>query len=322
MASPNSSFTELLSTTIQKLEEGGLFDNILTKNALSAGIKKRTVDGGPQIVVPVIWAENASYKRYSGDELLNTASNDTMTSFSYPWAQVALNIQINGREMLQNSGKSQYRDLLKARVSVAKLSFENGFNEDMLSDGSLPNQVGGLQLLISDNGTGTVGGVARASYAFAKNQFYRATTDGGLAMSASNCVSYMDALDILVSAKRGKTDLILADNVTFGYYEGTVHALQRITNDTGKMARLGFRTYNYKSAEVVLEPSSPNGGMPGTTMYFIDSEALELVSHSKRNLVQLPTRDSFNQDSSISYLAWMGQLVCNNFSRLGVLNND
>lgn len=320
MASPNANFPELLATTIQKLQEGGLFDNILTKNALTASISKRTVDGGPTIAVPVIWAENGSYKRYSGDQTLDTSMNDTMTAFQYQWCQVALNIQINGREMLQNSGSSQYRDLLKSRVKVAKLSFENNFNEDMLSDGSLPNQVNGLQLLISDNGTGTVGGVSRSSYAFAKNQFYRATTDGGVAMATANIVAYMDQLDILVAAKRGKTDFILADNAAFGYYEGNVHALQRITDNNGKLAKLGFRTYRYKSAEVTLEPTI--SGMPASTMYFIDSDCLELVSHSKRDLVQLPTRQSFNQDAQISYLAWCGNLVCNNFSRLGVLNND
>lgn len=320
MTSPNANFGELLSTTIQMLEEGGLYDNILTKNATSAAVPKRTVDGGPTIVVPVIWAENGSYKRYSGDEPLNTISNDTMTSFQYPWCQVALNIQANGREILQNAGRSQYRDLLKSRVKVAKLSFENSFNEDMLSDGSAPNQIGGWQLIASDNGTGTVGGIARASYDFAKNQFYRCTTDGGVAMSAANIVTYMDRLDLLIAGKRGNTKVILSDNTSFGFYEGNVHALQRITNENGKMAKLGFKTYGYKQAEVVFEPTI--SGMPTATQYWIDPECVDLVAHSQRNLVQLPRRESFNQDSFISYLAWMGNLVVNNYSRLGVLNND
>ncbi|HPC91672.1 MAG TPA: phage major capsid protein [Myxococcota bacterium] len=320
MTSPNANFGELLSTTIQMLEEGGLYDNILTKNATSAAVPKRTVDGGPTIVVPVIWAENGSYKRYSGDEPLNTTSNDTMTSFQYPWCQVALNIQANGREILQNAGRSQYRDLLKSRVKIAKLSFENSFNEDMLSDGSAPNQIGGWQLIASDNGTGTVGGIARASYDFAKNQFYRCTTDGGAAMSAANIVAYMDRLDLLIAGKRGNTKVILADNTSFGYYEGNVHALQRITNENGKMAKLGFKTYGYKQAEVVFEPTI--SGMPTATQYWIDPDCVDLVAHSQRNLVQLPRRESFNQDSFISYLAWMGNLVVNNYSRLGVLNND
>ena len=319
MTSPNSTYTELLSLTVQELEDE-LFDNILTKCAATAAIPKRSVDGGPTIVVPIMYAENGSYKRYSGAEQLNTTSNDVFSAFAYPWCQVALNIQAHGRELLQNSGRSQRRDLIKSRVMNAKISFEQNFNEDILSAGSASNQVNGLQALIASAGTGTVGGVARASYSFAANQFYRAVTDGGAAATSSNIVSYMDALDILIQAYRGRTKVILADNAYYKLYESAVHPLQRITNEKGALARLGFRTYQYKDAEVVLEPTV--SGMPANTMYFIDPEVVELVSHSDRNLVRLPKRDSFNQDSQIEYLGWMGNLVAKNFRRLGTLNGN
>lgn len=319
MASPNSTYTELLAVTVQLLEDE-LYDQILTKNAATASIPSRGIDGGPTIVIPIQYAENGSYKRYSGPETLNTSSNDVFSAFSYPWCQIALNIQAHGREMLQNMGRSQQRDLVKSRVMNAKLSFENQFNIDLLSDGSATNQINGLQLLIADAGTGTVGGVARSSYTFAKNAFYRATTDGTVAASASNIVGYMDALDVSIQAYRGKTKVILADDVFYRYYESAVHPLQRITDPNGKLAQLGFNTYKYKQAEVVLEPSV--SGMPASTMYFIDPDVLELIYHSDRRLVRLPKRDSFNQDSQIEYLAWMGNLTAKNFRRLGVLNND
>lgn len=326
MTSPNSSFDELLSTTVQLLEDD-LFDNILDKNASTAMLKSMgctgTRDGGPSIVIPVIYANNGSYKRYSGSQQLNTSFNQTMTSFQYNWKQVALNIQADGREILQNSGRSQNRNLVKARVEVAKMSYENGFNEDVCSDGSADGglQVGGWQLLIADDPTtGSVGGIGRSAYSFAQNQRYRATTDGGAALSASNIVTYMDRLDIAISAVKGKTKLILADNAAFGFYEAAVHPLQRLTDPNAKMAKLGFSTYKYKNAEVVLEPTV--SGMPASTMYFIDPEVVELISHSDRNLVRLPTRQSFNQDAQIEYLAWMGALCVKNFRRLGVLNND
>lgn len=324
MAQPNSSFSELLSLTVQELQDE-LFDNILTKNALSATLKEygqtRQIDGGPSVVIPVMFAENGSYKRYSGAEQLNTSINDVFTSFQYTWAQVALSIQATGRELLQNSGKSMNRDLLKSRVMNAKSTFENQFNIDMLSDGTATNQINGLQLLIADLPTsGTVGGVSRSSYSFARNQYYRGTTDGGAAVNATNIVTYMDSLDVSVQAYRGKTKVILADDNFYKFYESAVHPLQRLSPTEGTLGKMGFRTYQYKQAEVVLEPSV--SGMPASTMYFIDPEVLELISHADRNLVQLPMRDSFNQDMQITYLAWMGALTCKNFRRLGVLNND
>jgi hypothetical protein len=324
MTSPNSNFAgDLLATTVQELEDE-LFDNILIKNATTALLKEhgmvRPVDGGIKIAIPIMYAENGSYKRYSGAELLNTTSNEVFSVFEYEPKQVAINIQAHGREIHQNMGRSQNRDLVKARVMNAKFSFENNFNEDILSDGTATNQIGGLQLLIADAGTGTVGGVSRTSYSFAKNQFYRATTDGGAALAASNIVSYMDALDVLIQTYRGKTKAIIADNAAYRFYEGTVHPLQRLNQEKGALGKLGFRTYQYKDAEVVFEPTT--AGMPSSTMYFLDPEVLELRYYAGRNLVRLPKRDSFNQDSSIEYLAWMGNLCCSNFRRLGVLNND
>lgn len=326
MANPNSSFNELLSLTVQELEDE-LFDQILTKNALTALLKEEgmvvTKDGGPTIVIPVEFAENGSYKRYSAAQQLNTSSNDVFTSFQYEWKQIAINIQAHGREILQNSGKSQNRDLVKSRIMNAKHTWENQFNIDCLSDGTADGglQVGGLQLLIADDPTtGTVGGVSRSSYSFARNQRYRATTDGGVALNSTNIVGYMDQLDVLIQTYRGNTKAILADNVTYIAYESAVHPLQRLNQPGGTLAKLGFKTYAYKQAEVVLEPTA--SGMPDTTMYFIDPDVLELNPHSDRNLVRLDKRNSFNQDAQIEYLAWMGNMTCKNFRRIGVLNND
>jgi hypothetical protein len=276
-------------------------------------------DGGPTVVVPIMYAQNGSYKRYSGSEQLNTSSNDVFTAFSYPWSQVAINIQAHGRELLQNMGRSQNRDLIKSRVMNAKITFENEFNKDILSDGSASNQINGLQALIAAAGTGTVGGIARASYSFAANQFYRAVTDGSAAASATNIVTYMDALDVRIQAYRGKTKVILADDIFYRFFEANVHPLQRLNQPEGTLGKVGFRTYRYKDSEVVLEPSV--SGMPASTMYFLDPEVLALCPHSNRNLVRLPKRDSWNQDAQIEYLAWMGQLVGKNFRRLGTLND-
>lgn len=323
MASPNSSFGELLSLTVQELEPD-LFDQILTKNATTATLKEygcvRPVDGGPTIVIPIEYAENGSYKRYSGAEQLNTTSNEVFSSFQYPWCQNAIAIQANGREVLQNSGRSQNRNLVKSRVRNAQHTFENKFNIDVLSDGSLPNQVNGLQLLIAADGTGTVGGIARSSYSFAKNQFYRATTDGGAALSASNIVSCMDALDLLLQRYRAKTKVIISDDATYAMYEQAVHPLERLNQPDGKLGKLGFRSYRYKDMELVYEPTI--SGMPANTQYWLDPDVMELNPHTDRNLVRLPKRESFNQDAQIEYLAWMGNLTVKNFRRLGTLNNN
>ena len=326
MASPNSSFAgDLLSLTMQVLEDE-LFDQILTKNATTATLKEAgmvsTKEPGISVAVPIEYAENGSYKRYSGGQALNTSQNETFSVFQYEPKQIAINVQAHGREIHQNMGRGQIRDLVKSRVKNAKSTFENQFNLDLLSAGTADGglQVGGLQLLIADLPTsGTVGGVSRTTYSFAQNQYYRATTDGGAALASTNIVSYMDTLDLYIARYRGRTKTILADDTAFKLYESAVHPLQRIKGE-GTLAKLGFRTYQYKDAEYVYEPTI--SGMPTATQYWLDPDVLELVTYAGRNLVRLPKRDSWNQDAQIEYLAWMGALVAKNFRRLGVLNND
>jgi hypothetical protein len=323
MASPNTNFAgDLLSTTAQLLQDD-LFDQILTKNATSALLKENGQvtggDWGISIAIPIMYAENGSYSRYSGSQQLNTSSNEVFSVFQYNPCQVALNVQANGREIHQNMGKAQNRNLVKSRFMNAKTTFENQFNIDLLSAGLLANQIGGLQQLISADGTGTVGGVSRSAFSFAKNQFYRATTDGGAALSASNIITYMDRLDVLLQTYKANITGIISDNASYQFYEATVHPLQRLAPTEGTLGKLGFRTYQYKQAEVVLEPTA--SGMPASTQYWIDPEVLELCYYNGRNLTRLDTRYSYNQDAQIEYLAWMGNLTAKNFRRLGTLNN-
>lgn len=324
MTSPNSTYAnDLLSLTMQEMD-GDLFDQIKVKNATIALLDEhgqvRAVDGSPTIVVPIMFAENGSYTRYTGADPLNTTTDDVFSVWQANWKQIALNVQATGREIALNSGKGQIRDLVRSRIMNAKVSYENNFNEDTLSDGAATNQITGLQAHIADDGTGTIQGVARSAYSFAKNQFYRGTTDGGAATTALNLVSYMDSLDLLCQTWRAKTKAILADNAFFKLYETAVHPLQRVTQEKGALGKLGFRTYQYKDAEVVFEPTT--AGMPASTMYFLDPECLELRYVRGRNMARLPKRDSFNQDMQIEYLASIVQLVGLNYRRLGVLNND
>lgn len=66
MASPNSTFTELVSTTFRKVRKD-VADNISNRNALLKFMKKRgnyrRDDGGLTIATPLEYAENSTYQR-------------------------------------------------------------------------------------------------------------------------------------------------------------------------------------------------------------------------------------------------------------------
>ena len=66
MASPNSTFTELVTSTFRKVRKD-VKDNLSNRNALLKHIYKRgnyrTEDGGLTIVAPLDYAANSTYQR-------------------------------------------------------------------------------------------------------------------------------------------------------------------------------------------------------------------------------------------------------------------
>lgn len=97
----------------------------------------------------------------SGYDQFDISQDDMLTSAEYNWKQAAVAISMSGLEMeVQNSGPDAFIDLFAARVEQAEREMINNLSDGIYSDGSGSggNQIGGLQLLVSDAGTGTVGG--------------------------------------------------------------------------------------------------------------------------------------------------------------------
>src|SRR5512139_3918607 len=146
MPSPNSTFTEMVTTTLRK-HYREVTDNVSSNNALLNRLKKKgkikTVSGGYEIAIPLDYAENGTYQRFSGYDSLNTDASDVLSSAQYQWAQVAIHVTASGRELRMNSGAEAMINLVKARVANAMRTAANNFSIDLYSTGALTNQIGG-----------------------------------------------------------------------------------------------------------------------------------------------------------------------------------
>lgn len=161
MPSPNSTFTELVTTTLRN-HPTEVSDNVSTHNALYRYLKDRgqieLLDGGYEIVRPLDFQNNATYQRFTGFDTLNVNASNVLTAAKFDWVQAAVHVVASGDELRKNSGKEQLINLMKARVKNAMRTAANNMSIDLYSSGSLTNQMGGLGALISTAGTGTVGG--------------------------------------------------------------------------------------------------------------------------------------------------------------------
>jgi len=318
MSSPNSTFTELVTTTFRKHRKE-IKDNLSNRNALLKYINKRgnyiTEDGGLTIATPLDYQANGTYQRYSDWDALNIAASDVISSAEYQWRQIAINVVASGRELKINSGDSKIINLAKSRMKNAIRTFNNNFSSDLYSSGSLSNQINGLQAIVADAGTGTVGGIDSATWTFWQNSVFDLSTNS-VTISATT-IEGSAMLPLWLTLDRGPDDcpdLIVADNNYFAFFENSQVSLKRYASSD--KANAGFATIKYKNADVMFDG---NSGIPANHMYFLNTEYLKLVVHKDADLTELPEQRPVNQDGVVIPVLWMGNLVCSNRKQQGVI---
>ncbi len=315
MASPNSTFTEMVTTTLRH-HPSEVNDNISENNALLTYLKQRgkieTISGGYEIVEPLDYAENSTYLRYSGYDPLNTGASDVLSAAKFDWAQVAIHVVASGREMRMNSGEEAMIKLVKARLKNATRTAANNMSIDLYSSGALTNQIGGLAHVIQTDGTGTVGGIVSGTYTFWKNQFFECSTAPGV----TTMTTHMNTLWLRCVRGVDKPDLLVSSHDFYAFYEGQLQALQRYAD--AKSAAAGFETLKYKTANVLFDDNT-NFSTTAEKMYFLNTDYLKLTQHKEAKWTQDEEKVPTNQDAVIVPIYWMGQLVVSNRNLQGVL---
>ena len=322
MASPGQStlfntFTELVSTTYRNHKKE-VADNVSNHNALYRRItdkgRIRLEDGGLSIVTPMDYAANSTYQRYSGFDVLNVGAVDVISAAEFAWRQVAVNVAASGLEIRTNSGSNRIINFVKTKLKNAQRSMANGLSGDMYSDGTASNQMNGIQALVADLGTGTVGGINSATFPFWQNQVFDAS-DNSVTVSAATIEAGM-MLPLWLQCTRGNDtpDLIVMDSNYFSFYEASQSSLKRYApTDEGKGGMISMK---YKTADVFFDSSA--SGIPANHMYFLNTDFLELVVHQDANMEIMPELRSVNQDALVIPVLFQGNLVCSNRARQGV----
>lgn len=338
MAFANSAISDIIATTIQS-RTGQIADNVTSNNALLTKLKKRgnikTFSGGNTIMQEISFASNGNAGWYSGYETLPIAAQDVISSAEYTIKQAACPVTISGLEQLQNAGKERIIDLLDSRMEVAEASMANLIASGLYSDGTAAGgkQIDGLLKQVSTTPTNTVGGIDRSVWNFWKNQYFRCTTTGGAAMSATNVQSYFNRMWASLVRGNDRPDLILVDNVTWSYYMASLQSIQRFTDNN--TANLGFVSVKFMDADVVLDggmqlnwtstgaAGTAPSAVPSTSAYFLNTKYMFYRPHSNRNMVPLSPgqRVSVNQDAATQILAWAGNLTSSGLQFQGRMDN-
>ncbi len=316
MASPNTSFDDIVTTSLQGYS-GELADNITNHNALLRQINKKgnkMVATGRTIVQEIEYAENVNVGWYSGAETFGVASGETLTAAEYSYKQLAGAVVINGLEEIQNSGKEAVHNLLKSRIRNLEKSLQNTMATALYADGSgsSSKEVGGLALLVADTNTNTVGGISGNTYDWWRNYAYD-FSDVSVTPSATTIQHAMNLSWINVIRGSDKPDVITADSIYYLYYLESLTPNQRFMDDKG--AGVGFTNLVYQGNVPVIYDDQ----CPASHMYLLNTDYLFLRPAKGREFVPLGERSAINQDALVRPVVWAGNMTCSNRARQGVI---
>ena len=295
MTSPNLS--EIITTTLRNRSRA-LADNVSNHNPLLNRMRERgnlTQVTGRDIVRELEYADNSTVSFYNGYEILDTSPSDVLTAAVFDYKQLAGNVTISGREQIQNSGEQQLINLLEARIGNLERSMENSLASSLFSDGtgSSSKEIGGLQLVVADAGTGTVGGINSSTFTFFQNKEATATSS---AFSTANIQSDMNGLYIQLVRGTDAPDLVVAGSTPYTTFLATLQTLQRVADS--RLADLGFTAVKYLNSDVVYDSNCA-----ATRMYFLNTNYLRLETAAGRDFVPGDAKESINQDATVKLAA-------------------
>lgn len=314
MTIPNLS--AIVATTLRK-RSGQFADNVSKKNALLYKLDEKgainRLSGGRTIVRELDYAENGTFKYYTGYELLDTAASEVLSAAEYDWRQAAVAVTISGLQMRQNSGAEAVASLLDNRITNAMRTMSNKISEGVYSDGtgSSGKQIDGLKAVVADSpSTGIVGGINAANFEFWRNYANSAAT------SAGNILTRMNLAYNTITRGADAPDVIVGDSTMFGYFESALQTNQRFSDP--KTAEAGFVTYRYKGADVILDDAT---GISTThnRMYLLNTDYLFLDVHQDAYMTPLEAREPVNQDAMVFPIIFQGNITCSNRELQGVL---
>jgi hypothetical protein len=315
MAAPNAAFTEIVATSLQGYS-GQLADNVSKSNALLSVLdekgNKQTATGR-SIVQELEYGENSTVQWYSGAETLDISPSEIFTAAEFNYKQLAGNVTITGLEEIQNSGKEAVHNLVKSRIKNLDKTLRNTMASAIYGDGTAASgkAIGGLQLLVSDAGTGTVGGINASTYAWWKSKIYDFSTEAVTA-SSTTILHAMNKLYISLIRGTDKPDTMVADQNYYTFYLEALQPQQRFTDE--KKASAGFVNLKYMGSTVFYDDQCP-----ANHMYMLNTDYLFLRPAKGREFVPLGEKSSVNQDALVMPVVWAGNMTVANRALQGVI---
>lgn len=330
MATPNSTFTALVTTTFNdhsKEIKDNVSQNIPIFKFMAAKGRTKTTSGGLKMIEPLRYSLGTT-QAWSGWDSLDAQPWDGITAAEYTLKNIATPITISDDEKDQNRGKAQIISLLESKRDGAVLTHadhvERTFFLDGLGNGGRdPN---GLQNLVECDvatattstaalvGSGTVGGITRSTtYTFWQNYCAK-----GIKTSTAGDNLLASMRNMWFATRRGedKCDLIVTTDAMAALYETLTYGTYNYQWSPGNKPDMGL-----SESDLVFKgiPIKASYYCPSGYMYFLNTAYLYPRFHADWNAVTTEFKRPTKQMGTVGFLISKYNTVVTNCNRQGVI---
>lgn len=277
-------------------------ESALLRELERQGAIKRT-NLGPSIEAPLDYRRNQAAAVLSSDvQSMSLNKTDVISAASYAVAMISVPMVWSKLDEAQNPSENQKIALVKSLISNA-ISSHDDLLEATLFTGV--NGLIGLDTLITDAGTGVIGGIDSSVETWWGNQqnTYTGSTDivAGMTKTWNACAKGSGS--VLVPK------VIVSNAATQALYEGTQIGQQRWVDTQDLNA--GFKTLAFKSSRYVFSQYG------GTRLYFLNPKNYQIVVSKQYFRDKGDVNEIDNANAFVSKVFSALQVITNNRSRLG-----
>lgn len=318
MATGNASFDAVLSTSLARHApriEDNIFKNLPLFFYITKNDRIDRVDGGEQLVEPLMYGKNSTVASFSGYDNISTTPQEGITAANERWKYLAGTVAISLDEEIRNAGSTRVVSLMDAKVQQLEMSLEEKFEEMLFAVGTANSGKDwkGLMYYIPDDPTtGTVSGIDRSD---STNSWWRPTVTeiGGLLQ-----LPHLSGLYNTISRGKDHPDFALTDQGEYEAYEALLQPHQRFMDpDT---AAAGFENLRYKRCAVMFSTIIPTDDGGDAQLFMLNSKYLRLKVHTDVWFKPTPFESPHGQPNArYSQVLCAGNLMTSNSARLGKL---
>jgi hypothetical protein len=269
------------------------------------GFVKR-MDFGATIEVPLDYVANAGGAFLATDITATSLSKTSILgAASYSIAELSVPMVWTKKQEAMNPSENQKVNYVKTLIENA-LETHDDLIETALLAATATEGFNSIPVIITEDGTGTIGGIVAGTDTMWKNQFddYGAETDLNLTLAQmSNACAK--------GSGGSEPTLIVTSATTHADYEADLVAIKRIVD--AKEASGGFKALSFRNAQVIFSHRYTSD-----SLFLLNPKALQLCVSKSHYRKRGETNEVDASNSYVTKLYSALQLVTSNRSRLGV----